>query len=87
MGRDEKDMAHPKQLPALRPSGKGLLAPRDAPIDDTRGPTLHVRVRRRGERRRDHLRRYWFRGVDELRRQQAGGEPLEPPPASLDVLV
>jgi hypothetical protein len=87
MGRDEKDMAPPKQLPALRPSGKGLLPPRDAPIDAKGGPTLHVRVRRRGERRRDHLRRYWFRGVDELRRQQAGDDPPKPPPRSLNVLI
>lgn len=30
-----------------------------------------VRVRRLGERRRDFLRRWRFRGMDELRRQQA----------------
>jgi hypothetical protein len=80
-------MAHPKQLPVLRASGKGLLPPRDAPTDITRGPTLYVRVRRRGERRQDHLRRYLFRGVDELRRQQTKDDPPKPPPRSLDVLI
>jgi len=87
MGRGGNNMAHPKQLPALGSSGKGLLPPHHAPLDAKRGPTLYVHVRRRGERRRDHLRRYLFQGVDELRRQQAGDDPSDPLPGSLDVLV
>ncbi len=32
---------------------------------------LYAQVRPHGERRRNHLRRWLFRGMDELRRQQA----------------
>lgn len=44
---------------------------------DVETPIQHAQVRPRGERRRNHLRRWLFRGMDELRRQQANAPAPE----------
>jgi hypothetical protein len=76
-----------EHLPILRARDDSLAVSRHIPIVAAIGPTIFVRVRRRGERRQDFSRRHRMRGVDELRRQQAGDGPPAPPPGSLDVLL
>jgi hypothetical protein len=42
---------------------------------------------RRHERRRNHLRRYVYRGVDELRRQQNDANEAPVPPRIIDRMI
>jgi hypothetical protein len=52
--------------------------------DQDRAVEVHVRrvqvQSRPQDRRENHLRRYVFRGMDELRRQQAHSRQAKPPP-------
>ena len=68
----------PGSLPASPPA---LPAPPDPPArrDALPEPELHVvrLPRARRERRHDHLRRRFFRGVDVLRAEQHDTQPAE----------
>jgi hypothetical protein len=87
MGKRQDNPSHHSLLPLLRGGTELAAVSRSIPIAFRAEPTVVVRVRPRGERRRDHRRRYCFRGLDELRRQQAGREAPEPAANSLDVLL
>jgi len=87
MGNLEPSQPPEEHLPIVRPKD-GDLAVRPRPhVAASTGPTLVVRVRPRGERRRDFRSRRRLRGMDELRRQQADGPPADGAPRSLDVLL
>ena len=76
-----------KNLPAL-PTGERALAtvPRLIAVGE-KPEVVFVRVVPRRERRQDFLRRYRFRGVDTLRRQQQADLTPPPEPGSLDRLI
>ena len=77
MSQEEPDNSARSQLLALR-AGAGRVASLRRRAGG-KAEAVFVRVLPHGERRRDFLRRFWFRGVDELRRQQRQAEALPPP--------
>lgn len=87
MGHNREMPPLDEHLPVLRPKGNLRAAPCRIPVEFQEGPAIFVHVRRRGERRRDFLRRHRFRGVDQLRSQQTEPEPSDPQALWLDVLL
>ncbi|MCY2929035.1 MAG: hypothetical protein NTV86_05985 [Planctomycetota bacterium] len=87
MSQEEPNNSATKHLPVLRGATGALASLRRRAGASTRGDAVFVRVRPHGERRRDFLRRFWFRGVDELRRQQRQADEKPPPRSSLDKLI
>ena len=75
MGNHQDNLLPETSLAVRHADEDGAGEPRRIPIAFQRGQAVFVRVRRRGDRRRDFLRRRCFRGVDELRRQQADSRP------------
>ncbi|MEI7834860.1 MAG: hypothetical protein WCK05_00440 [Planctomycetota bacterium] len=77
-----------KNLPALPTDARALAAVRRLIAVGARPEAVFVRVVPRRERRRDFARRFRFRGVDEMRRQQQGdGPPPTPRPRLLDTMI
>jgi hypothetical protein len=56
-------------------------------LDSDPLPCHHVLKVRRRERRRNYLRRYVYRGVDELRRQQNGADETPASPQIIDRMI
>ena len=87
MSQEEPNNSAARYLPVLRTGSGGLASLRRRAGAGTRGDAVFVRVLPHGERRRDFLRRFWFRGVDELRRQQRQADEKPPPRGTLDKLI
>ena len=87
MSQDKRNNSARKNLSALRVRAGRLAAPLRRVCEESLSEAVFVRVTPRGERRRDFLRRYRFRGVDVLRHQQRQADSLPPTRGSLDTLI
>jgi hypothetical protein len=85
---DHEESPPPQEhFPIVRAKGGDLAVRHRFPAPVGKGRTVVVRIRARGERRRDFRRRQVLRGMDELRRQQAGIPPADCEPLWLDILL